>query len=171
MKEIDLDKDGFEELKQKLETESKTPFVIRTSGDQYTEFICGLSQVRKSTIEKHELLVEPKLSRTKEEYTCPSFLKLNIKNGIYQVKYIDFHAHEILSHFNNIDQDTKNRIEQKLRMGIGENEVLAQIRNEFPEHLITIKEIQNVKQMRNIGSVSFDQNDRLSCSNHTWKLF
>ena len=64
-----------------------------------------------------------------------------------------------------MNEEIRQRIEQKLRLGIEVKEVLRQTRNENPDFLVTTKDIQNVKQLRHIGDISYDQNDKLSCRN------
>lgn len=158
-------KEEFDGFRSSLEKESKCPLIIRNSNEIYREYICNRSHDTREKIPLRDRKREPNLSKLKKDYTCPTFLKLRMKNGIYEVSYCNFHTHDVPSHFFHMNEDIRQRIEQKLRLGIEAKEVLRQTRNENPDFLITIKDIQNVKQLRRIGNISYDQNDKLSCRN------
>ena len=158
-------KEEFEELRSTLEKDSKCPLVVRTSNEKYKEYICNRSRDYREKVPLKDRKREPNLSKLKKDYTCPTFLKLRIEDGIYKVTYCNFHTHDEQSHFFHMNEETRQRIEQKLRLGIEVKEVLRQTRNENPDFLVTTKDIQNVKQLRHIGDISYDQNDKLSCRN------
>ena len=156
-------KEEFDELRSTLENKSKCALVVRSSNQMYKEYICSRSRDYREKAPLKDRKREPNLSRLKKDYTCPTFLKLRIDDGLYKASYCDFHTHGEQSHFFHMNDEIRNRIEQKLRLGIEAKEVLRQARNENPDFLLTAKDVHNVKLLRRIGDISYDQNDKLSC--------
>lgn len=168
--ETEINHGNFEELKSNLENRKKTKFVIRNSKIGYQQYICQhtITRPRKASVEFER---EPKLNRIKKDYTCPAFIKVIDKLNGKMVKYCNNHIHETYDYFLQMDDECRHIIERKLKMGIKEKEILNQMKVEKSDFIISMKDIQNVKLLKKIGDVSYDTNDKISCSNFNNDLF
>ena len=146
-----------------LQKEQKVVYNIRNSRTNYKIFKCQHDKPNHKPVSPSKMRREPKTNQIKGHDTCPSFFSMNKKDGVVVVKFCLFHAHDCHKQFLNLSPDIKNEIEVKLRLGIESKEVLKQVKDEFPEYLVTIQDIWNIKNLKLIGNISLNSNDKLSC--------
>lgn len=160
--------DEFEEFKRNLEQETKTLFNVRNSRPGYKLYKCQYDKVYHSKETSKQLIDQerdPKLNQIKCFGSCPSsIISKTDMDGSVCVRIINYHPHDIICKFLSISTAIRNDILTKLSLGIGEQTCLKQIRQENPDFLITLQDIQNVKRLKNIDVISQHENDKLSCS-------
>ena len=153
----------FECFKKELEEAQKISYVTRNSKDGYKMFKCQHDKAYYSKCENKRMLREPKSNRIKGNTNCPSFISFTMTDGLIRVKYCLFHSHSLPEKFLKLDPTVRNEIEVKLRIGIGESTVLEQVKSHFQDHLITLQDVKNIKNSRDINSISLNKNDKISC--------
>lgn len=149
-----------DEFIKELEAESKLTFQTRSSRPGYVLKKCVKDMAYREATEKNQLEREPKSHIVKENFNCPSFLIKQLKGGACYLKYVNHHTHEINDYFVHLDPEIKNDIAIKLSVGISPSRVLSETRQSYPEYLISIKDIENIKQT---VETRFDKNDKIAC--------
>ena len=150
-------------FKKEIEIYSKIHFVTRSSSKEegYTLYKCRYDKAYHSKQGTNER--EPKLNNVKLPFNCPSFFSINNNSNHFKVRYCAHHTHKTSSWFLYLSPEIKNEIEAKLRLQIPPKGILSQLKEEFPDTIVTLKDIENVKEQRNIENYSCCKNDRVSC--------
>ena len=161
---IFTDLDEFLIFKKKLEDTSKVFYVTRSSRPGYILYKCHRDRAYHNAKEVSEMLREPKSNRVKLPCSCPSSIIAKTEGNQVHVQMVDYHPHEVAQKFHSLSPAIRNDIKHKLASGISEQTCLAQVREEYPDFLITLQDVCNVKRLKNIDAISQHQNDKISCS-------
>ena len=150
----------------KIESQTQSKFVKRSSSGNNQYYFCKHNKAYHSHKNKIDLQREPKQNKTKLEFSCPSFIKVAKKlNGLF-VKWAIYHPHENQAYYSTLNDEIKNEIYQKLIIGLPEATILKKIRIEYPEFIIGMQDIYNVKNKRIIDPGLLDPSDKISCMKH-----
>ena len=155
-----VDKNAFQSFKLEMENE-KNSFVTRTSRDDIALLRCYRSKAYRDSKLTPDSEKDGKLNEYKLQQDCPAFMKAEYdNNGTVNVTYSKFHIHEDLFMLK-LTKQVKNSIKVKLSIGISQDNILKQVRTEFPNFLIEHKDILNIVDQLNTD----EKNDKVSSSN------
>ena len=141
--EMGLDNDNVEEFIRS----QVYWFVVRNSNKYGKKYICAKLLDNQANSTK-DMQREPKINKTKLDYACPANITVKKGDAISipwrrQLQNNEWYIH------------VKILIAEKLRLGDEKSKILAQVRNEKPRFLITMKDISNI-----IASYEIDESQK-----------
>ena len=163
-----ISKSDLDDFKQGLEAASHCRFVTRSSDCNYSLLKCNMDRdyhgAKKEPIDLVDMDREPKMNTLKLNANCSAFLSIKKeKNGTYNVRYSNFHPHQTNQSFTVVCHEIKNEIKILIDIGIPDQRILRDLRKAYPDTLITLQDIANVRSNHCTNVVEFSKNDKVSC--------